>query len=85
MMVSPQYYRSTIENYSLEELRKVRDELLEEIRQFENNEIPEDEFYCSPSPIVKYQCNNDYLVEVIQLINQKYNESLWDDEDDSED
>ena len=85
MMISPQHYRSTIEGYSLEELRKVRDDLLEEIKRFEHNETPEEEYCYSPSPSVKYQCNNDYLVEVIQLINQKYNQSLWDDEDDSED
>ena len=85
MMISPQHYRSTIEGYSLEELRKVRDELLEEIKRFENNEISKEEYCYSPSPSVKYQCNNDYLVEVIQLINQKYNQTLWCDEENKED
>ena len=80
MMISPEYYRKTIENYDLIQLRKERDELLAEIHRFENKEISLEERMISPSPEVIYQCHNDYLVQVIELINQKFNASLHDNE-----
>ena len=85
-MISPMHYRSLIEDYSLDQLQKERDGLIEEIKRFEDNKNPEDEYQIAPSPRVKYQCNNEYLIEVVQLINQKYNQSLWkDDEEDGND
>lgn len=78
MMISPEYYRSTIENHSLEELIKERDELLEEIRRFEQKRISYEEYCRAPSPDVIYQCNNMYLIEIIDLINQKFNAKIHD-------
>lgn len=83
-MISPMHYRSLIEDYSLDQLRKERDELIEEIKQFENNKNPEDEYLIALSPGVKYQCNNEYLIEVVQLINQRYNQSLWEDDEEED-
>lgn len=79
-MISPEYYRKTIENYDLIQLRQLRDELLAEISRFEKDEISLEEKMIAPSPDVVYQCNNDYLVQVIELINQKFNASLYDED-----
>ena len=79
MMISPGHYRKTIENYDLNQLRQERDELLAEIHRFENNEISLEERMMAPSPSVIYQCNNEYLIQVIDLINQKFKPSLYDD------
>lgn len=78
MMISPEYYRKTIENCSLAELKTIRDELLVEIKKYECNEIPLEEYCTAPSPDVIYQCNNMYLIEVISLINEKFNFDLHD-------
>ena len=80
MMISPEHYRKTIEHYDLNQLRQLRDELLAEIFRFEKDEISLEEKMIAPSPDVVYQCNNDYLVQVIELINQKFNTSLYDEE-----
>ena len=80
MMISPEHYRKTIEHYDLNQLRQLRDELLAEISKFEKDEISLEERMMAPSPDVVYQCNNDYLVQVIELINQKFNASLYDEE-----
>lgn len=79
MMISPEHYRKIIKNYDLAKLRQKRDGLLAEIRRFENNEISLEEQMMAPSPDVIYQCNNEYLIQVIDLINQKFNASLYDD------
>lgn len=80
-MISPEYYQDTIKDYNLDELIKERESLLQEIRRFEGNEISLEERMISPFPEVIYQCNNEYLIQVIKLINQKFNLSLYDEED----
>ena len=81
MMISPEYYRKTIEEYEIPELIKERDKLIREIRRFEKNKIRLEERMISPSPEVVYQCNNEYLIQVIILINKKFNASLYGEED----
>ena len=69
MMISPEAYRKSIEDYDIDELAKERDLLLKEIKRFESNQISPDEMMTQPSPLTVYQCNNEYLIEVIKLIN----------------
>ena len=71
MMISPDYYRNTIIDYDIDDLVKERNKLLREISRFERNEISEDEKCVSPSPLTIYQCNNEYLIEVTKLINER--------------
>lgn len=71
MMISPDFYRSEIIDYELDELVKERNKLIKEINRFEKNKITEEERMISPSPLTVYQCNNEYLIEVTKLINER--------------
>lgn len=71
MMISPEYYRETIKDYTLEQLFKERDELLKEIRRYRRYEISTEEYQMAPSPSVIYKCNLKYLEQVNELINEK--------------
>ena len=88
MMVSPESYIDEIKDKSYKELLKERDELLEEIKDFEEakeleneNMIEIPEIIIDPSPEVVYQCNLEYLGELCKLISEKYNkEFIWREE-----
>ena len=71
MMISPEYYRETIKDYTLEQLFKERDELLKEIRRYRRHEISTEEYQMVPSPSVIFKCNLKYLEQVSELINEK--------------
>ena len=78
-MISPESFASEYENESNEKLLKIRDELIEEIRYFENNKetiIKSDIMQQHPQPDIVYQIKLEYLAAVCNLISQKFNESL---------
>ena len=68
MMVSPNFYREECSSLSLDKLKLKRDELLKDIKNYEDNKIPEDEMFVKPSPETRYKMNNEYLKEILELI-----------------
>ncbi|MDD4548075.1 MAG: hypothetical protein PHI05_04980 [Bacilli bacterium] len=74
MMISPAIYKEQIEKLCLGELLKERNKIIRDIRRFEKTkDMDSFEIIMNPSPAVVYQCNNDYLVEVTKVINEKFN------------
>lgn len=71
MMISSKTYSDEIKNYSIHELIKERDFLIQEIKRFENNEITPEEMDMKPSPSTIYIMNYEYLIEVIKCITKK--------------
>ena len=77
-MVIPMFIGDYIEK-SLEELIKIRQELLEEMKAYEdayilkmsNNEISDDDILVCPSPETIYSVNNDNLMMLTRLIEDK--------------
>ena len=74
MMISPELYIEQYNDLTYKELLAIRDELLDEIRAFENGSIPEEAKMIMPSPDTIYQCNLEYLSEVCALLVEKYRE-----------
>ena len=82
MMISPESFAAMHRNKSYKELLPVRDELLEEIRAFEEHADEPKLYYIAPSPEVVYQCNLLYLGKMLELIAERYNEEVvWGEED----
>lgn len=74
-MISPESYMETIKNLTLEQLVKERNKLIRELHRFEKRSDDENlEIFIHPSPEVVYQCNNEYLIKVTELINIKFRE-----------
>lgn len=75
-MLSPESYIEELQNKTYKELLEVRDGLLDEIRDFEENfeEIMEEEPYISPSPDVVYQWNLEASGILFKLLSDKFNE-----------
>lgn len=69
MMMSPNMYIKELENKSYKELLKVRDELLNEIKNFEENKV---EHSFKPSSEVMYKVYLQYLSELCILIANKF-------------
>ncbi len=82
MMISPDRYAEQLKDASYLELIAERDELINSIRRFENNEKagirdPE-EWHVSPTPVVRYQMYLNYLAEICRMMQEKYNqEYVW--------
>lgn len=76
MMISPKGYIEEQKNKTYKELLKERDSLLKEIEKFENHDIPKEDYMIDPSPEVVYQCNLQYLGELLNLISKVYNEEV---------
>lgn len=78
MMVSPGTFIMNYSKCSYAELIKVRDELINEIREYEQQEMTgnrnSEEWMIMPSPDVRYQMNFDYLAELLRLMSEKYQE-----------
>ncbi len=74
MMISPEVFISMQMDKSYEELIEVRDEMMEDIKDFE--EYPDQTCLISPSPEVVYQMNLKYLAKLCELIAEKYNEKF---------
>ncbi|MBE6499353.1 MAG: hypothetical protein E7Z80_02240 [Methanobrevibacter thaueri] len=71
MMIDPATFRKSLENATLEEIIKERDELIRDIRRYEKGKIPEEDYMIEPSPEVVYRMNNAYLAELSYLIIEK--------------
>ena len=69
MMMSQKMYIKELENKSYKELLKVRDELLNEIKNFEENKV---EHSFKPSSEVMYKVHLQYLSELCILIANKF-------------
>ncbi len=71
-MVSPDYFVEQYEDMSYEELLPVRDELIDEIRALEtsgnNAKYPGN---------TKYQEDLKYLSKLCELVAEKFNDMLW--------
>ena len=80
MMISPDLYVDSIKNLSYEELVNKRNHLILSLHRFEQDVITEEEKFVHPSPEVVYQCENLYLIEVTKLLNDAFNQRLWDEE-----
>lgn len=73
-MIGPEIFKESHRHKSLEEIIKVRDSLIREIRRYER-EGPEDtEITMDPGPDVVYYCNLSYLSEICDLIQEKIQE-----------
>ncbi len=82
MMISPQGFEAQLENKTYPELIRERDELLELVRKFEQDELAGDRSdpgwrYC-PKPDVQYQQHLEYLAVLCKFMQEKYNEEyVW--------
>lgn len=74
-MISPDYFIEEYKDMAYEELLPVRDELIDEIREFEKN-VP-DNGGISPSPSTMYQVRLEYLGKLCELIVDKYRDLQW--------
>ena len=74
MMMSPEAFISMQKDKSYEELIEIRDEFIEDIKDFEEN--PDQITFRHPSPDVIYHMNLLYLAKLCELIAEKYNEKF---------
>ena len=84
MMLSPEAFKSTNENKSLEECYQIRREIMEELLKYEYNEVPGTEYLIMPSPATIYNMNNLYLMKICELIEEKV-EVVEDDQNEESD
>ena len=78
MMISPEEFITEYRNKTYKELLVLRDELLEDIRAFENHTYDHEMKMIDPAPEVVYQCNLEYLGKLCELLSQKYKqEYIW--------
>ena len=81
-MISPTYFVEQYKDYKYEDLLPIRDELIEDIKAFEQGGESEESIIISPSPSVIYQSNLEYLSELLKLIAEKYREGIvWKDDE----
>ena len=78
MMISPKGFVEELKGKNYKQLIEERNELMAYITEYEKKELAGDRSgdewnYC-PSPEVKYQCNLEYLSELCNYMQQKYNE-----------
>ena len=72
MMINPKIYSESIRNESLTELKKERNRLIEEIREYDNAMYDDNIFMISnPDPETIYLNNHLYLAEVCRLIGER--------------
>ena len=72
MMIDPKIYSESIRNESLSELKKERNRLIKEIREYDDA-IDDDNIFMSgnPDPETIYLNNHLYLAEVCRLIGER--------------
>ena len=76
-MISPgAFIALNCKDKSYKDLLKMREELLEEIYDFEKGKISPESRMINPSPEVIYQMNLDYLGELCKLISETYNSEV---------
>jgi hypothetical protein len=85
MMLSPEVFIVEYIDKSYSELISVRDELIVEIRNFEEHKNDIQGGIICPSPKVVYQCNLEYLAKLCELISEKYNKEYVLGDKDKED
>lgn len=71
MMIDPISFRKSLEKESLDKIIRERDGLIREIRRFEKNKIPQEDYLMCPDPRTIYTCNLLYLAEICTLIHDK--------------
>ena len=72
MMIDPKIYSQSIRNENLKELKKERNRLIEEIREYENAMYDDNIVMISnPDPETIYLNNHLYLAEVCRLIGER--------------
>lgn len=71
MMIDQVTFRKSLENATLEELIKKRDELILEIRRYEKDKDLMEGNIIEPTPKFVYMMNKEYLSGVCNLINEK--------------
>jgi hypothetical protein len=71
-MIDPKIYSQSIRNENLTELKKERNRLIEEIREYENAMYDDNIVMISnPDPETIYLNNHLYLAEVCRLIGER--------------
>ena len=73
MMISPEMFVELHKDKKYKELLPVRDELIQAIREFEEEAYDPEKALINPSPDVVYQMNLEYLGKLCKLISEKYN------------
>ena len=81
MMIDPKTYSQSIRNESLSELKKERNRLIKEIREYDDA-IDDDNIFMSgnPDPETIYLNNHLYLAEVCRLIGERLSHGDFNDE-----
>ena len=74
-MISPEAFVDEYRDMPYEELLPVRDELIEDIKDFEVHGGGDTGMH--PSPDVIYQVNLEYLGKLCALIADKYRDMQW--------
>ena len=81
MMIDPKIYPESIRNESLTELKKERNRLIKEIREYENAMDDDNIVMISnPNPETIYLNNHLYLAEVCKLIGERLSHGDLNDE-----
>lgn len=74
MMISPDYFLDEYENAGYFELLKLKNELVQEIAEFESDcEMKDEGVKVSPGPDVQYQWNLDVLGKVAGMLKEAFN------------
>jgi hypothetical protein len=76
MMISPDTFIKEHVEDSYSELLQLRDELINEVRAFEQKTLPDQAWMMLPSPQVVYQCNLEYLGILCNYISKRYNQEF---------
>ena len=81
MIINPKIYSQSIRNESLSELKKERNNLIKQIRDYENA-MDDDNIFMSgnPDPETIYLNNHLYLAEVCRLIGERLSHGDFNDE-----
>ena len=86
MMIGPDAFVEAYKDSSYEELMEARDELVKDIKEFEeayfNDKITDEDRQYLPSPETRYQMNLEYLSELLKLMHDKFNSKyVWSKEE----
>ncbi len=77
MMMSPESFVRAYKDEPIEEIIKIRDELIDNIKELEkivfSKDRSSDEWNFHPGPDVRYQVNLEYLSQICILLSEKYN------------
>lgn len=82
MMISPQGYIDEVRDYPYDKLIKERNKLVNSIKRFEKSyftgDKSGDEWHYCPSPDVVYQCELEYLSQLCDFMQERFNkEYIW--------